>query len=84
MSRPTHSIDEAGWARFVARHGVGDVIDGEVVKVVPFGAFVRVGEGVDGLAPQSLWPTLPTLGSRIPLRIAAIDVDNRRVALGPA
>jgi ribosomal protein S1 len=84
MTRPTHSIDEAGWADFVARHGVGDALDGDVVSVVPFGAFIRIGPGVDGLAPQSLWPTLPEAGSRIPVRIAAIDTEHRRVALGPA
>jgi small subunit ribosomal protein S1 len=84
MSRPTHSINEAGWTEFVAAHGVGDVVEGQVLSVVPFGAFIRIGDGVDGLAPQSLWPSLPELGSRIPVRIAAIDADNRRVSVGPA
>ena len=84
MSRPTHEINEAGWAEFLTQHGVGDVVDGQVLSIVPFGAFIRIGDGVDGLAPQSLWPTLPESGSRIPVTITAIDVDNRRVALGPA
>ena len=84
MSRPMHSVDEAAWQRFVARHGVGDVVDGEVVSVVPFGAFVRVGEGVDGLAPQSSWPALPAAGSHIRVRIAAVDADNHRVSFTPA
>jgi len=84
MSRPTHSVDEADWGRFTARYGVGDVVDGEVVKVVPFGAFIRVGTSVDGLAPQSLWPNLPAAGSRIRVRIAAIDADHRRVSFSPA
>jgi small subunit ribosomal protein S1 len=84
MSRPTHSIDEAGWARFAAAHVVGDVVDGHVVSVVPFGAFIRIGEGVDGLAPSSHWSTLPELAARLPVRILAIDVANRRVALEPA
>ena len=84
MSRPEHSIDEAGWARFVAQHGVGDVLDGDVVKVVPFGAFVRLDGGVDGLAPKQLWSNLPDPETRVTVRIAAIDPDNRRVSLGPA
>ena len=83
MSRPTQSVDDAAWATFVARHGVDDVVDGDVVSVVPFGAFVRV-DGVDGLAPQSSWPSLPEVGARIPVRILAIDADNRRFSLGPA
>lgn len=84
MSRPKHTVDEAAWASLIARYGVGDVVDGHVVTIVPFGAFIRVGDGVDGLAPQSLWPTLPELGTRIRVRIEAIDVENRRVALHPA
>ena len=83
MSRPTPSVDDAAWASFVARHGVDDVVDGDVVSVVPFGAFVRI-DGLDGLAPQSSWPSLPEVGSRIRVRILAIDADNRRFALGPA
>jgi ribosomal protein S1 len=84
MSRPIHQVSESGWADFVARHGVGDTVDGSVVSVVPFGAFIRIGDEVDGFAPQSLWPTLPDLGSRVAVRIDAIDPDNRRVAFGPA
>jgi ribosomal protein S1 len=84
MSRSTESVDETGWARFAARYGVGDVVRGEVVSTVPFGAFVRVGEGVEGLAPKPAWPQLPGVGSRIEARIVAIDPDNRRFALHPA
>jgi ribosomal protein S1 len=84
MSRPTHSVDEADWGRFTARYGVGDVLDGQVMHVVPFGAFIRVGESIDGLAPQASWPSLPEVGSRIRVRIAAIDADHRRVSFTPA
>ena len=83
MSRPQHSSNPAAWAAFVAQYGVGDVVNGEVVSVVPFGAFIRVGDGVDGLAPQQLWPTLPTAGAKIAVRIDAIDPDNRRVSFAP-
>jgi ribosomal protein S1 len=83
MSRPTSHGDDAAWATFVARHGVDDIVDGDVVSVVPFGAFVRI-DGFDGLAPQKSWPTLPEAGSRIQARVLAIDVDRRRFALGPA
>jgi ribosomal protein S1 len=84
MSHPEHTSSAAGWADFVARYGVGDVVDGQVVSVVPFGAFVRVGDGVDGLAPQQMWPTVPAAGARVAARIVAIDPDNHRVSLGPA
>ena len=59
------------------------MVDGDVVDVVPFGAFVRV-DGVDGFAPQSTWPALPAVGSRVPVRIVAIDADRHRFAVDPA
>jgi len=87
MSRPPHSTPEAGWADFLARYGVGDVVHGEVVSVVPYGVFVRVDhdtDGVDSFAPKTLWPALPELTSQVTARIEAIDAENRRFALGPA
>jgi ribosomal protein S1 len=84
MSRPEHSTNTVGWAAFAARYGVGDVVDGQVVSVEPFGSFVRIADDVDGLAPRPLWPALPESGTRIAARIVAIDPDTRRVALGPA
>lgn len=82
MSRPQHVVDENAWAQFVASRTVGDVIDGMVVEVAPFGSFIRTSEGVDGLAPQSNWPTLPERGIRA--RILAIDLHNRRFSVGPS
>jgi small subunit ribosomal protein S1 len=79
MSRHT-SAD--AWAEFAARHGVGDVVEGDVVSVEPFGAFVRVGE-VDGLAPTVEWPVLPEVGATVRVRILAVDLDRQRAAFGP-
>jgi ribosomal protein S1 len=79
MSRHT-SAD--AWAEFAARYGVGDVVQGDVVSVEPFGAFVRVGE-VDGLAPTVEWPVLPEVGATVRVRILAVDLDRQRAAFGP-
>jgi ribosomal protein S1 len=76
-------MSQAAWDQFIARYGVGDVVDGQVIHVVPFGAFVRVGE-VDGLAPQALWPDRPEVGSTVRARIAAVDTDRHRFSLAPA
>ncbi len=79
MSRQT---PEDAWAEFAARYGVGDVVQGDVVSVEPFGAFVRVGD-VDGLAPTVEWPVLPEVGATVRVRILAVDLDRRRAAFGP-
>ncbi|GIJ49012.1 hypothetical protein Val02_58980 [Virgisporangium aliadipatigenens] len=71
------------WADFVGRHSIGDVVDGEVMSVVPFGAFVRV-DGFEGLAPVTQWPSLPETGARVSARIVDIDVERQRFALHPA
>jgi len=78
----THS-DEAQWPAFVSRYGVGDVTEGDVVSVVPFGAFIRI-DGVDGFTPKTAWPALPEPGSRVRVRIEAIDGEQRRFAVAPA
>jgi ribosomal protein S1 len=67
------------WQHFLARHQVGDVIEGVVTKQVPFGSFVE-SEGFTGLAHQESWP----VGSRVSVRILAIDSDNQRFSLASA
>jgi len=71
------------WEEFIAHHKVGDVLEGVVTGVVPFGAFVEVAEGIGGLLPKSVSPAPPEPGSRISVRITGIDVQNRRMSLEP-
>ncbi|MCA1734580.1 MAG: 30S ribosomal protein S1 [Actinobacteria bacterium] len=44
---------EDPWEVFSRQNNVGDVIDGLVTKTVPFGAFVSVSDGVEGLVHVS-------------------------------
>jgi len=37
------------WSEAIAKYKMGDVVDGVVQKVVPYGAFVRIGKGLNGL-----------------------------------
>ncbi len=67
------------WQEFLARHQPGDVIEGVVTKQVPFGSFVE-SEGFTGLAPGQSWPA----GTRVSVRILAIDRDKQRFSLAPA
>jgi ribosomal protein S1 len=72
MSRPR------SWEEFVARFGVGDVLEGQVFRVVPFGTFVEVADGVHGLLAEQA-PNAP--GSSITVRIVEIDAERHRVRL---
>jgi ribosomal protein S1 len=67
------------WQEFLARHHIGDVIEGVVTKQVPFGSFVE-SEGFTGLAHQQEWP----VGTRVSARILAIDTEQQRFSLGVA
>ncbi|MFC0505537.1 hypothetical protein [Micromonospora costi] len=64
------------WQDFLARHRVGDVIDGVVTAQAPFGSFVE-SDGVTGLAYQQSWP----VGTRVTARILDIDPERQRFSL---
>ena len=67
------------WQEFLARHQVGDVIEGVVTQQMPFGSFVAAG-GFTGLAPQQFWP----VDTRVSVKILAIDAEKQRFSLAEA
>jgi small subunit ribosomal protein S1 len=77
------------WKEFEARHRAGQVIEGEVTKLVPFGAFVRVAEGIEGLVHISKLSEhhvesadqVVQVGERVKVRVEDVDVARRRVSL---
>jgi len=80
---------EDPWETFSRATSVGDVVDGKVTKTVPFGAFVSVGDGVEGLVHVSEIamhhvesPELElSLGQELRVKVTEIDADRRRVSL---
>ena len=56
----------------------GDVIVGEVTKVLPFGVLVRIPDEIGGLLPGAAGPAV---GDRISARIVELDTERRRVRL---
>lgn len=67
---------------------VNDVVEGEVVRLTDFGAFIDLG-GVDGLLPLSQmswrWVEHPsdilTVGEKVKVEVIGIDLDKQRVSL---
>jgi small subunit ribosomal protein S1 len=80
---------EDPWESFSQAHQVGDVIDGVVTKTVPFGAFVSVTDGVEGLVHVSEIamhhvesPELElSVGQEVKAKITEIDPERRRISL---
>ena len=77
------------WEAFSREHEVGSVVDGNVTKTVPFGAFVSVGEGVEGLvhvseiaAHRVESPELElSIGQPVKVKVTEMDESRRRVSL---
>jgi small subunit ribosomal protein S1 len=77
------------WKEFEAKHKAGQVIEGEVTKIVPFGAFVRVAEGIEGLVHISKLSEehvesadqVVQVGEQVRVRVEDVDVARRRVSL---
>jgi small subunit ribosomal protein S1 len=77
------------WKEFEAKHKAGQVIEGEVTKIVPFGAFVRVADGIEGLVHISKLSDqhiesadqVVQVGERVRVRVEDVDVARRRVSL---
>ncbi len=80
---------EDPWETFARSTNIGDIVDGKVTKTVPFGAFVSVGEGVEGLVHVSEIamhhvesPELElSIGQEVKVKVTEIDPDRRRVSL---
>jgi small subunit ribosomal protein S1 len=80
---------EDPWQRVVDTYRVGDELEGTVTKVVTFGAFVEILDGVEGLvhiselAPQHVENPreLVAPGDDLRVRILEIDSDRRRLSL---
>ncbi|MFI6938417.1 S1 RNA-binding domain-containing protein [Streptomyces sp. NPDC050418] len=70
---------------FADGHPPGAVLPGTVTKVVPFGVFVALGGGLEGLVHRDLpggpeWGTLEP-GAGVNVAITEVDCDRRRISL---
>ncbi|MFZ3492338.1 S1 RNA-binding domain-containing protein [Streptomyces sp. 5.8] len=71
---------------------VGEVVSGRITKLIPFGVFVRVADGIDGLVHISDLSDEPVEspeevvqeGDEIVVRITEVDLERHRVRLTPA
>ena len=77
------------WQEFADGHQVGELVYGRITKLVPFGAFVQVGDGIEGLVHISemaahhvdLPEQVVTPGEELWVKIIDIDLQRRRISL---
>ncbi|TYB54171.1 30S ribosomal protein S1 [Nonomuraea sp. PA05] len=89
VSLSLKATQEDPWQQFARTHQIGQVVPGRVTKLVPFGAFVRVEEGIEGLVHISelaerhveIPEQVVQVGDEIFVKIIDIDLDRRRISL---
>ena len=77
------------WQQFAGEHRPGELVYGRVTKLVPFGSFVQVGDGIEGLVHISemsahhidLPEQVVTPGEELWVKIIDLDLQRRRISL---
>lgn len=77
------------WVKLVESYPVGAIVDGKVTKVVPFGAFVALGENTEGLvhisemAPRHIETPAQVVkvGDEVKVKVMEINPERRRISL---
>jgi small subunit ribosomal protein S1 len=89
VSLSLKATQEDPWKEFERKYKAGEIIEGQVTKLVPFGAFVRVAPGIEGLVhiselshehvdtPESVL----SVGDEVRAKVIDVDVARRRVSL---
>ena len=89
VSLSLKATQEDPWQAFARTHALGQIVPGKVTKLVPFGAFVRVEDGIEGLVHISELATrhvdlaeqVVSVGEEVFVKIIDIDMDRRRISL---
>jgi small subunit ribosomal protein S1 len=89
VSLSLKATQEDPWKEFERRYQAGEVVSGQVTKIVPFGAFVRVAPGIEGLVHISELSGMHVespeqvvqVGDNVNVRVIDVDVPRRRVSL---
>ena len=80
---------EDPWRTLVKNYPVGAIIEGKVTKLVPFGAFVELGDSIEGLVHISEMAAkhvevpsqVCTVGDTVQVKVMDVDLDRRRISL---
>ena len=89
VSLSLKATQEDPWAVFARTHAIGQYAPGKVTKLVPFGAFVRVADGIEGLVHISelsakhieLAEQVVSVNQDVFVKVIDIDLDRRRISL---
>jgi len=89
VSLSLKATQEDPWQLFARTHAIGQYIPGKVTKIVPFGAFVRVADGIEGLVHISELSSkhvehadqVVSVNQDVFVKLIDIDLERRRISL---
>ncbi len=89
VSLSLKSTQEDPWQTFARTHAIGQVVPGNITKLVPFGVFVRVEDGIEGLVHISelavrhveVPEQVANVGDEVFVKVIDIDLERRRISL---
>jgi small subunit ribosomal protein S1 len=89
VSLSLKATQEDPWQHFARTHQIGQIVPGKATKLVPFGAFVRVEEGIEGLVHISelaerhveIPEQVVQVNDSVMVKIIDIDLERRRISL---
>ncbi len=89
ISLSLKDINNDPWKSAAEKYAVGNIVEGKVVRMVPFGAFVELEEGVDGLVHISQISQkhiakpddVLEKGQVIKAKVTDLDAENKKISL---
>ena len=89
MSLSIKELEPNAWNDFVASHKPGDVVKGKIARFASFGAFVELGDNLEGLCHISELSDdrvarpedAVQLGQEMEFRVLRIDAENKKIGL---
>lgn len=89
VSLSLKATQEDPWQVFARTHAIGQLAPGKVTKLVTFGAFVRVADGIEGLVHISelsekhveTADQVVSVNDEVFVKIIDIDLERRRISL---
>lgn len=89
ISLSLKDINNDPWNKVSEKYKEGMIVDGTVVRMVPFGAFVELEEGVDGLVHISQISQkhiakaedVLSIGQKIKAKVTEVNLENKKISL---
>ncbi len=89
ISLSLKDVDSNPWNSAAEKYAVGNIVEGKVVRMVPFGAFIELEPGVDGLVHISQIANKHvvkpedelTAGQVIKVKVLEVNVEQKKISL---